>query len=245
MNRSDIQIVIPMAGAGRRFTDDGYEMPKPFIDVNGKMMIERVLDGLHYEHARYIVIIREHFRHQNADQLATLLAKYPLEFVTVTKLTQGAACTALAARQLIDNQNTVVFADCDNIFSNSHFVQFVKDASIRDLDGSLMTFDSQDARFSFVEVDNNGLAKRTKEKKVISNHAIAGIYLFKKGSAFVSTTIEMLIYGDTVRREYYMSNVYNYLIARGSQIGIYNIDDSNWDCVGTPTQLKTYLAKRS
>jgi len=41
-----INIVIPMAGLGSRFSAAGFEKPKPFIDVSGKAMIVRVLENL-------------------------------------------------------------------------------------------------------------------------------------------------------------------------------------------------------
>jgi len=54
-----INIVIPMAGAGSRFKDAGFLEPKPFIDMNGRMMIEHVLDNLNYPNAHYVLIARE------------------------------------------------------------------------------------------------------------------------------------------------------------------------------------------
>ena len=38
-----LNIVIPMAGAGSRFADAGYEEPKPLIPVHGRPMIEVVI----------------------------------------------------------------------------------------------------------------------------------------------------------------------------------------------------------
>ena len=60
-----INVVIPMAGAGSRFQAEGFDKPKPFIDVNGKMMIERVLDGVSLPDAHYTLIIQERFREEN------------------------------------------------------------------------------------------------------------------------------------------------------------------------------------
>ena len=48
-----------MAGLGSRFSKAGYDKPKPFIDVAGKTMIERVMDNLHIPDARYILLTRE------------------------------------------------------------------------------------------------------------------------------------------------------------------------------------------
>ena len=68
-----INIVIPMAGAGNRFRVAGYDLPKPFIDINGSMMIERVLDSIKVPNASYTLIIQEQFKNENQLQLKLLL----------------------------------------------------------------------------------------------------------------------------------------------------------------------------
>lgn len=236
-----LNIVIPMAGAGSRFKAQGYDLPKPFIDINGKMMIEHVLDGINYPNAHYTLIIQKQFETENRDQLEKLSKHYHVAFLSVDKLTQGACCTALASHEIINNNLPVIFADSDNIFDNLAFQNFVKDCLDRKLDGSLLTFNTQEACFSFVETDENGYALRTKEKEVISNHAITGVYMFRRGADFVKNAIDMMIYGDKAKNEYYMSNVYNHAIRNGAQIGIYDIHVQDWACVGTPEQLKKYL----
>jgi len=45
--------LIPMAGEGSRFAKEGYQFPKPLIDVNGKPMIQRVVENLDFD-AEYI-----------------------------------------------------------------------------------------------------------------------------------------------------------------------------------------------
>ena len=47
--RQNFNIVVPMAGRGSRFTENGYTDSKPFIDVNGKPMIQRVIENLNIE----------------------------------------------------------------------------------------------------------------------------------------------------------------------------------------------------
>lgn len=236
-----LNIVIPMAGAGSRFSVAGYNVPKPFIDVNGKMMIEHVLDGIQMDGAVYTLIIQEQFKKDYQEKLDLLAQNYFVRFVCVEKLTQGASCTALAAHNLIDNDDMVIFADSDNFFDNKVFKAFVTDAKKRNLDGSLLTFNTNEACFSFVELDKDGYGIRTREKEPISNHAITGVYLFAKGKDFVSCAIDMMIYGDRSKNEYYMSNVYNWAIKKGLKIGCFDIGPKDWACVGTPEQLKEYL----
>lgn len=238
-----LNIVIPMAGAGSRFKVAGYDLPKPFIDVNGQMMIERVLDGINYPNAHYTLIIQEEFEKENKAQLEKLANKYHVAFVSVKKLTQGACCTALAAHEIINNNIPVVFADSDNIFNNATFQAFVDDCLRRNLDGGLLTFNTDKECYSYAAIDNNGIVTHTREKEVISNHAIAGVYMFKNGADFVRCAIDMMIYGDKAKNEFYMSNVYNYAVQKGLNIGVYDIKETDWDCVGTPQQLKEYLEK--
>lgn len=238
-----LTVVIPMAGAGSRFAQEGYTLPKPFIDVNGRMMIERVLDGVAIPNARYVLVIQQKFFEENKLQLEQLSAAYPVTYVAVKQLTQGASCTALAAHKHFNEEDAVVFVDSDNIFDNAAFIRFIEDAQQRNLDGSLLTFSSTDARFSFAEVDENGFVLRTREKEAISSHAIAGAYYFARGEQFVDCTIEMLIYGDKAKNEFYISNVYNYAVDKRMKIGVFDIADSDWDCVGTPEQLKRYVER--
>lgn len=236
-----INIVIPMAGAGSRFSVAGYDLPKPFIDVNGKMMIEHVLDGIQIPDATYTLIIQRAFQAEHGDKLDLLARKYGVRFVAVEKLTQGASCTALAAHELINNDDMVVFADSDNFFDNAAFRNFIADAKTRNLDGSLLTFNTNEPCFSFAETDSDGFVIRTAEKDPISNHAITGVYLFAHGRDFVRCAINMMIYGDRAKNEYYMSNVYNWAIKSGLKIGVFDIKKSDWACVGTPQQLTEYL----
>ena len=53
---SKMNVLIPMAGAGKRFSDAGYIFPKPLIEINNKPMIQWVIDSLNLK-ANFIFII--------------------------------------------------------------------------------------------------------------------------------------------------------------------------------------------
>lgn len=44
-----MNILIPAAGTGRRFAEDGYRGPKPLIPVLGEPMISHVIRSLHLD----------------------------------------------------------------------------------------------------------------------------------------------------------------------------------------------------
>lgn len=56
-----INIVIPMAGDGSRFKVAGYNIPKPFIEFNNKMMIEHVLSSFENIDVEFTLVIQENF----------------------------------------------------------------------------------------------------------------------------------------------------------------------------------------
>jgi dTDP-glucose pyrophosphorylase len=93
-----------MAGAGSRFEQAGYTFPKPLIEVNGKPMIQVVVENLNID-ANYIFIVQKNHREKyNLDSLLNLIAPN-CKIVEVDGITEGAACTALLAKEFINNDD--------------------------------------------------------------------------------------------------------------------------------------------
>ena len=237
-----INIVIPMAGAGSRFAKAGYEKPKPFIDVDGKPMIVRVLENLAYPDARYILVARKEHMDKEAELVKEIEQKYNAVFIPIDKLTEGTACTVLYARKYINNDEPLLIANSDQIV-DMNIADFIDDCKDRNLDGSILTFidEHKDPKWSFAKLDENELVTEVKEKEVISEFATVGIYLYSKGKEFVDATIDMIIENDRVNNEFYTCPTYNYAIKEGSKIGIYNIKFEQMHGIGTPDDLNLYL----
>lgn len=236
-----INVIVPMAGAGSRFKVAGYDMPKPFIEFNEKMMIEHVLTSFSEIKANFILVLQEKFLEEQKIQLGKIQQNYQVDFVTVPKLTMGAAITALASHKKINPNYDIIFADSDNIFNPDDIYDFIKYARNSNLSGALLTFNSDKPCFSYAKVDNNGNFIETREKEVISNHAISGVYYFKNLEEFRDSVIDMIVDADLSRGEFYMSNVYNHLNKITNKIGVYDIE--HFDCVGTPEQLSLYIER--
>lgn len=238
-NSEKINIVIPMAGAGSRFKVAGYNVPKPFIEFGNKMMIEHVLSAFKNINANFILVLQEKFLFEQKEQLKKLKANYALDFVTVPKLTMGAAITALAAHKKINPEYDIIFADSDNIFNENDINNFVNYVRDKGLSGALLTFKSDNPCFSYAKIDENENFVETKEKEVISNHAICGVYYFNNLEDFKNSVIDLVVESDLSKGEFYMSNVYNHLKKITNKIGVYDIE--HFDCVGTPEQLEKYI----
>lgn len=238
-----INIVIPMAGAGSRFAKAGYEKPKPFIDVNGKPMIVRVLENLSYPNARYILIARKEHMEKEATLVKEIEEQYNAIFIPIDKLTEGTACTVLYARKYINNNEPLLIANSDQIVDIS-IATFIDDCKKRKLDGSILTFidEFKDPKWSFAKIDDNELVTQVKEKVVISKYATVGIYYYTKGIEYTNACIDMIIENDRVNNEFYTCPTYNYAIKENAKIGIFNIEFKQMHGIGTPDDLNSYLA---
>ena len=239
-----MNIVIPMAGLGSRFTSAGYALPKPFIDVDGKPMIVRVMENLVQPEAKFFLLARKEHLEQNQDLIDQIQAEFDATFVLVDKLTEGTACTVLFARSLLAANEPVVIANSDQIVDDC-FTEYLMDASARNLDGSILTFTDAELnpKWSFAKINPHGFVTKVQEKKAISQFATVGIYYFRRADELIDAIIQMIIENDRTNNEFYICPAYNYLIRGGKNVGIFNINQSQMHGIGTPEDLKVYLDK--
>ena len=229
-----------MAGAGSRFVDAGYAKPKPFIDVCGRMMIERVLDNLTLDNARFIVIGRQEHLASQKDAFDALKRKYNCHTFFIDKLTEGAACTVLLSSWLINTDDPLLMANSDQIVEMD-LPSYIRDCDERNLDGSILTFYADHPKWSYAKINDQGHLTILREKEVISEHATVGIYYFKRGRDFVNSAIQMIAHNDRVNNEFYTAPAYNYAVKAGLTIGIFEIDESRMFGLGTPEDLDKYI----
>jgi len=232
-----LNVLIPMAGAGSRFTQAGYTFPKPLIDVQGKPMIQVVAENLNIK-ANFIYIVqKEHREKYNLDTLLNLVTP-KCKVVEVDELTEGAACTALLAKKYIDNDSPLFFANSDQFVewdSNEFFYKMNE----TEADGGIVTFKSTHPKWSFAKINDQGFVTEVAEKNPISDMATVGFYYWKHGSDFVKYAEQMINNDIRVNGEFYVCPVYNEAIQEGKEIRTFDIPKM-WG-LGTPEDLKHYL----
>jgi HAD superfamily hydrolase (TIGR01509 family) len=69
-----MNVVIPMAGNGSRFQQAGYTFPKPLIEVNGKPMIQVVIENLAVDANFIFIVQKEHRQKYNLDSMLPLIS---------------------------------------------------------------------------------------------------------------------------------------------------------------------------
>jgi HAD superfamily hydrolase (TIGR01509 family) len=235
-----LNILIPMAGAGSRFEKAGYTFPKPLIDVEGQPMIKLVTENLNMD-ANFIYIVQKSHREKyNLDALLNLISPN-CKIVEVDGLTEGAACTTLLAKELINNDSPLLLANSDQYIewdSNEFMYKMVETNS----DGGIVTFPATHPKWSFVKIDEFGFVSEVAEKNPISNIATVGVYYWSKGSDYVKYTESMINKNIRTNNEFYVCPVFNEAISDGKKIRTFEIKKM-WG-IGTPEDLNVYLNRK-
>jgi HAD superfamily hydrolase (TIGR01509 family) len=232
-----LNILIPMAGAGSRFSVAGYTFPKPLIEVKGKPMIQVIVENLNID-AQYIFIVqKEHYEKYHLKTLLNLISPN-CKIVQVDELTDGAACTTLLAKEFIDNDYPLLIANSDQ-YVEWDSNEFMYSMGADGIDGGVLTFKSTHPKWSFASLDENGYITRIAEKEPISDIATVGIYYWTKGSDYVSSAQKMIEKNIRVNNEFYVAPVYNEAIEKGKKFKVFNVKKM-WG-IGTPEDLDIFL----
>lgn len=232
-----MKVLIPMAGAGSRFQAAGYTFPKPLIEVFNKPLIQIVVENLNID-AEYIFIVqKEHYEKYNLKCMLNLIAPN-CKIAIVEGLTEGAACTTLAAEEYINNDDHLVIANSDQ-FVEWDSNEFLYSMCADEIDGGILTFRSTHPKWSFVRLDEKGFVCEVAEKRPISDIANIGIYYYKHGSDYVKYCRQMILKNIRTNNEFYVAPVYNEAIADGKKVK--NFDVSGMWCLGDPESLDFFV----
>jgi beta-phosphoglucomutase-like phosphatase (HAD superfamily)/dTDP-glucose pyrophosphorylase len=232
-----MKVLIPMAGAGSRFKEAGYTFPKPLIEVNGKPMIQVVVENINIEAEYIFVVQKEHRQRYNLDGLLNLIAP-DCKIVEVDGVTEGAACTTLLAKEYIDNEEPLLMANSDQFLewdSNEFMYKMIEQG----VDGGIVTFHATHPKWSFAKVNDYGYVEEVAEKNPISDMATVGIYYWKHGSDYVKYAEQMIEKNIRTNNEFYVCPVFNEAIDDNKKVKSYNISKM-WG-LGTPEDLQFYI----
>ena len=149
-----MNVLIPMAGAGSRFEQAGYTFPKPLIDVDGKPMIQRVVENLNIDARHIFIVQKEHYEKYSLKHTLNLISPN-CEIVQVEGLTEGAACTTLLAKEFINNDRPLVLANSDQ-YVQWDSNQFMYSSMADDIDASILTFHSTHPKWSYAKLNDDG-----------------------------------------------------------------------------------------
>ena len=228
-----------MAGRGSRFTENGYTDSKPFIDVNGKPMIQRVIENLNIEfddkYEFVIICLREDYDKYDFSIFNDIIGHDNWDVICLSDVTEGAAQTMLKAKPYINNDTPMLSFNTDQMIDYdidtwNHFSQY---------DGGIPCFWGDSEDWSYAKCGDDGFVTEVAEKKVISNDATAGYYYWSEGSDFVKYAEQMIDENSRTNGEFYVAPVYNWAVRDGKRVGVFMVDKCY--SLGTPEDLQEYL----
>jgi NDP-sugar pyrophosphorylase family protein len=246
---NDVTLILPMAGKGSRFSAEGYDLPKPLIDVDGKPMIIQAVDCLPKTENKIFICLKEHVDKYNVDKV---LKKYyqNTEILNIDGTTEGQACTCeLGISQFkLDLEKPILISACDNgvYYDTEEYIKLVNDETI---DIIVWSFRNNQASkvnpnmYAWLNVDENNFIKHVSCKKFIyddplKTHAIIGTMFFRKSKYFTDGLKKNYIENIRSNNEFYVDDVLNQNIKEGLKVKVFEV--KNYICWGTPDDYKTY-----
>ena len=251
-----MNIIIPMAGAGKRFTDAGYKIHKPAIPTLERrtgspypMVVCAVMDLPNVEDDGANVIFIDRDFHKTDGVEDAIKEHYPkARFITVDRLTEGQACTCLLAKDFINNEQPLLIAGCDNGMVTDE-EKFQKERQNADM--LVFTYRHNEAvlknpnAYGWIVVDNENYVTDVSIKKAISDnplndHAVVATFYFRHGADFVAAAERMIYANDRINGEFYVDEVARHALNMGMTVKAFEIERYiGW---GTPNDYEEYMA---
>jgi len=247
MDGIKLNFIIPMGGEGKRFKNSKFNKPKFMIETKNKTLLEWAIQSLPLDFAHKIFFIirkndEQNFRVKEFIKkiMKEKFSNIKFEILLLSKNTRGQAETVLNCKKYINNDRGLLIFNNDTYFKSTRLKSRLLSMKNQKIDGILGIFNSNNPEYSFVKIDNENKVIKTKEKKVISNFASTGMYIFSKGSDFIKS-VEYAIEEEILsKNEFYISELYNILIKEGKKFTVDIADE--FVTLGTPEDIKKFEA---
>ena len=219
-----LHLIMPMGGAGSRFFKDGYVMPKPLIEIEGKPFLYWATQSI----CRFIdvkdltfVVLQDHIDNFSIDSI--IKKHFPnSNIVVIPGILPGPVMTCLEGLSVIHDNDPILFNDCDHMFKCSGFNKLMNSyPEGLEFDGGLITFKSDKPQFSYIKYDGNRIVG-TVEKQVVSDDAICGAYIFRNSEIFRQMSEKYLKVCEY--SEYFVSGIYNVMCSEGKIVKNFPVD---------------------
>jgi NDP-sugar pyrophosphorylase family protein len=248
IDKYETTLILPMAGAGSRFFNNGYTTPKPLLDVEGLPMIIKAVECLPETSKKIFICQNDHL---NKYEIGNTIKNYYPEsdIIGINYITEGQACTCEIAFQKYDIHldKPLLISACDNgvYYDIDKYQKIVEDDNV---DIIIWSFSNNPTSklypqmYAWLETDENDYIKNVSIKKPFNHcenkYAIIGTMMFKKGSYFIKGLKSIYENNNRTNGEFYVDNMIMPLVNMGYKCKIFDVD--NYLCWGTPNDYKTY-----
>ena len=239
-------VIIPMSGVGKRFTDAGYTVPKPLIEVDGKPMIHHVVNL--FDEDKYVFICNE-YHLNNTDMREIILSRVPdAEIISINRHKKGPVFALKSIFGKLNQDEEVIVNYCD-VSKYWDYKGFLQDVRSKNSDGALSAHRGFHPHmlgtdnYAFMRSDEEMRMVEIKEKMPFTDDrmnefASDGTYYFRTVSLMEKYCQLLMDGSEGIKGEHYVSMAYNGMVGDGLKVSIYEIDHMlQW---GTPKDLEEY-----
>lgn len=248
-NPKNTTLILPMAGKGSRFSEQGYNLPKPLLEIDNGPMIIKAVDCLPKCDKNIFICLAEHVNNYSVDSI--LKGYYNnCEVKKISETTQGQACTCeIGIKEFnVDLESPIMISACDNgvYYNTNNYLELVNDESVDIIVWSFRNNQTSKVNpnmYAWLDVDDRNNIKHVSCKKFIyddplKTHAIIGTMFFRKASYFLDGLNKNYSENIKTNGEFYVDDVLNQNIKDGLNVKVFEVD--NYICWGTPDDYKTY-----
>ena len=243
-------VIIPMAGLGQRFIDEGYSMTKPLIPVSGDPMVIKAVNDLPNA-KNYSFVLRSDTTDYNSI-VKRIKKEFPNAMVkTISETTDGQASTTILGFEEIKNTigtvpGPITVGACDSgaIYNEKTFSGLVNDQSIDIIvwgyRGNVNAI-RRPEMFGWIDENNNiinNISVKTPLENPNHDPIVTGTFTFKNMNIFSSCMDSLFNRDGKINGEFYLDSCINDALNLGFKCVLFEIDHYiSW---GTPNDLMTY-----
>ena len=243
-----MQLIIPMSGIGKRFKDAGYKLPKPFIRISGKPIVQHVVEMFPGVEDVLFIVNKEHYEDLELDLKAQLLRIAPeSKIVEIDNHKFGPTWAIKQAREFIKLDVPVVVNYCD--FACVWNFPAFREKLHSGVDGLIATYSGfhphmlKNAQYAYLRLDKSKNLVEIQEKLPFTSNpmlepASSGTYGFGTGQILLDAVDEQIANSDSYNNEYYSSLTFKNMVLSGKVIKNFEIERFfQW---GTPEDFEDF-----
>jgi hypothetical protein len=243
-------LVVPMAGLGQRFAEEGYALTKPLIPVSGLPMVAQATHDL--PSAEHHVFVLRADMAGYADVANQLISLYPKAIIrTIDRVTEGQACTALIGLDALEDEvgngcSPITIGACDNgaLYDVESFSKVVEDPLVDVIVWGVRGYPNairNPKMFGWIDVLDGqvrSVSVKTPLDKPASDPIVLGTFTFRRADDFRRALDRLIARDGRINGEFYIDSLINDAIALGLQCRLFEVD--SYLCWGTPNDLRTF-----
>ena len=244
-------LVMPMAGLGLRFQNEGYPSTKPLIPVSGRSMVAQAANDLPSAEHHVFVLRSDMLGHQEVSaELRAIYKRATVEFIP--QVSEGQACTALMGLDALERRigsapGPVTFGSCDNgvLYDSIVFERLADDPKVDVIVWGVRGHANavrRPAMFGWIDAASDGKIRRISVKSPLkspqTDPIVIGTFTFRRALDFRKTVERLIARQGRVNNEFYIDSAINDALDLGLRCVLFEVESFlSW---GTPDDLRTF-----